>query len=124
MDLIVCMRTGTAPGAAHQSDGFPSFDLVTPLFQQFVIVSVAGFHTMTMIDYNGQAQQTFLAGKGNNAVGCGQDRRPLREAMSRPLCNSRRPVNGDLRYPNLEVTQDLAFPGSGRIAGVDAKRFC
>ena len=77
MDLIVRMRTSTSAGVAHQSDGFPSFDFVTPLFQQFVIVPVAGFHTMSMIYHNGQAQQTFLAGKGDNAVGGGQDRSPF-----------------------------------------------
>ena len=75
--LEVHVRPGGAPGAAHQCDGFPSFDFVTPLFQQFVIVPVAGFHTMSMIYHNGQAQQTFLAGKGDNAVSGGQDRRPF-----------------------------------------------
>jgi len=60
MDLIVRMRTGAAAGGAHQSDGFPSFDFVAPSFQQFVIVAVAGFHPMSVINHNRQAQQTFF----------------------------------------------------------------
>jgi len=77
MDLVVRMRTGTAAGTAHQSDGFPSLDFVAPFLQQFVIVPVAGFHPMSVINHNHIAQQPFFTGKDNNTVGSGQNRRSL-----------------------------------------------
>ncbi len=85
MNFVMHMGTSASAGIPHRGNLVPTFNRFPALDSYFIQMPETGQHAVSMIDINSIAEQSLTAGKGNDAVGGGDNGRSFTIGNVKPL---------------------------------------